>query len=734
MPGYLDEVEKALLFRCPTLLMDWLPGGRQQGQYYSCANLSGGRGDSLKVYLTGSNAGKWADYAGDKGDAGSNLVSLYAAIKGMQWKEALHFLADMVGVQRQRQRTNWQVIAPAPETAYECDNNGDPMLPEIPNVKGNAGYWAYLDAEGRLLCFRFRMNKQTRNRDGKLEKDVLPLVWCRDPDTGEESWRVRDLPDPLPLYNLPALALAPEKILIVQGEKKAKAAGRLLPDWCVTTQPGGDKKVSKSDWSPVRRAEKARVVIWPDNDISGQGAATDVAEQLQRDVEVVRMDPLWPKAFDLADAEEMGWDTTRVESYLAQNVITVTKQKPQDRPKVDLSGKDLHRQMREIYEAMAEIKADVYNYSSGVVYVRPNIHGMLEVSGMEPKDFKAWAAKRLETRAYRGGVSWQPCVVSDDLANAVIFNAPGSIPNLKRFADLPVFTAGGKLLETSGYHPDSQVYVSVPKGYDPELPMEEAWGLIDGLLSDFPFETESDKTSAVAFVLTAILRDLIDGPTPIFRFEAPSPGTGKSLLCEALCEIVTPFPQEYDMPESVDELRKLLTTAIVRGSPVIRFDNVEKMESTTFKRATTSHTWGDRLLGANKEVNLPIRNLWAVTLNNPELSGETFRRTARVRLDAKMSNPESRAQTLFRHNPLIRYVRENRGILVSAFVAVAKAGIGESATALPAMGSYESWVSALAPVLETNSYGGFMANIEEDRESSLDTSGMREWKNLYRSG
>ncbi len=64
------------------------------------------------------------------------------------------------------------------------------------------------------------------------------------------------------------------------------------------------------------------------------------------------------------------------------------------------------------------------------------------------------------------------------------------------------------------------------------------------------------------------------------------------------------------------------------------------------------------------------------------------------------------------------WVWANRGPLVSAFVAVAKMGMGVSATKLPTMGSYEDYVSVLASTLEGNGYEGFLEGREDDREFS----------------
>ena len=61
----------------------WLPGGKRRGREYVIGNLRGDAGDSLCVNL---ETGRWADFA--EGAKGGDLLSLYAAIRGLGQLEA----------------------------------------------------------------------------------------------------------------------------------------------------------------------------------------------------------------------------------------------------------------------------------------------------------------------------------------------------------------------------------------------------------------------------------------------------------------------------------------------------------------------------------------------------------------------------------------------------------------------------------------------------------------------
>ena len=123
-------------------------------------------------------------------------------------------------------------------------------------------------------------------------KEVLPLTWGKNTQTGKEEWRWMGFKEPRYLYGLDRLAAKPDAtVLITEGEKCADAAAEQLPELACLTWPGGSKAVSKSDWSPLAGR---KVIIWPDCDAQkdksgvllpetdqpGIKAATQIADKL----------------------------------------------------------------------------------------------------------------------------------------------------------------------------------------------------------------------------------------------------------------------------------------------------------------------------------------------------------------------------------------------------------------------------------------------------------------------
>lgn len=281
-------VGRAALDSIDTLLSKWFPSGVRQGVEFCIGSAGGEAGQSLRIRLTGEKAGVWSDFSSD-GEAGSDLISLYAHIHGLTNGQACKALAEYFnipltksGAQRggsangpvsaqpkkpagrapaqagkgveasaeKKARTPWAPILPVPDVAGP--------YPKAHPVRGRPdAWWEYRDTAGQLLGVIYRF---VRSDGGK---EVLPCVFAQHPGTGYREWRWMALPEPRPLYlggaHRPELPL-----LVVEGEKCRDAAGQLLEEQVeVISWPGGGKAVAKADWSPIRDRD---VILWADAD------------------------------------------------------------------------------------------------------------------------------------------------------------------------------------------------------------------------------------------------------------------------------------------------------------------------------------------------------------------------------------------------------------------------------------------------------------------------------------
>lgn len=325
------QLADSLLARASSLLPIWLPGGSFQGSEYSCADINGGKGGSLKYNI---HKGTGRDFA--TGDGFGDMISLYAHIRGLSMKDAAEALMADQGIYTHEPTNPVTVAQPIyndfgkPERApTEEDFNhykwGQPTKD-----------WCYRDENNEPLYYILRYD----TKDGK---QFAPLSWS----LSERKYVRKAWPDNRPLYRANDLVLNHEKpILIVEGEKAADAAAKIAGHiYGVVTWQGGANAVKKTDWSLLAGR---KVLIWPDRDYQratnkrvaekynieideiipyefqpGTQAAVNIAEILFPicpEIKIIDVRVVQTEGFDAADALDLGWGWAEFSSWARANV------------------------------------------------------------------------------------------------------------------------------------------------------------------------------------------------------------------------------------------------------------------------------------------------------------------------------------------------------------------------------------------------------------------------------
>ena len=111
---------------------------------------------------------------------------------------------------------------------------------------------------------------------------------------------------------------------MVEGEKTADAAQKLLPEYNVLTWSGGAGNVGKTNWECLAGRE---VIIWPDNDVGGLKAAdtlqktissVNVEKGIDGFVGVVTLPHDLPEKWDLADKLPESWTFDTVKEIIKE--------------------------------------------------------------------------------------------------------------------------------------------------------------------------------------------------------------------------------------------------------------------------------------------------------------------------------------------------------------------------------------------------------------------------------
>jgi putative DNA primase/helicase len=326
-----------------------------------------------------------------------------------------------------------------------------------------------------------------------------------------------------------------------------------------------------------------------------------------------------------------------------------------------------------------------------------------------------------------------PLDVAKDLAGLPAWEG---VPLLESVSECPVYSSSGDLITTAGYHPAARLWYQPARGLEiPAVPRKPTRDDIDRakalllveLYGDFPFVGDASRAHALAALILPFVRRLIDGPTPLHLFDAPTEGTGEGLIVSCVTVVGTGREAE-PMTEagSDEEWRKRITATLADGPVFILLDNLNRILNTgALASVLTSRTWKDRLLGFSRTASLPNMAEWLATANNARLSRELRRRTVPSRVDAQMSEPWERKE--FRHPKLIRWAGQNRGQLIWAALVLCQAWMAAGKPAgKETLGSFEAWAEVMGGILEAAGVPGFLGNLKEFHATAVDW--VSEWQ------
>lgn len=322
-----------------------------------------------------------------------------------------------------------------------------------------------------------------------------------------------------------------------------------------------------------------------------------------------------------------------------------------------------------------------------------------------------------------------------DIVKNVLATPEPPLPPLDRVVEVPVFSAGGELLNSPGYHPQGRLIYAPPKGFSvPTVPpnpkLDDVCGAVDlireELLGDFPLVGEPEMAHAVGLLLLVFAREMIDGPTPLHLIDKPCPGSGGTLLAQAL-HLVATGTSVSAMTEGrdSDEWRKRITATLRTNPTFVLIDNLKReLDSASLASVLTARIWEDRVMGLSENIRLRIKCAWVASGNNPSLSSEMTRRAVRIRLDAKVERPWLRDPQSFRHGDLLGWVTTHRGELVAAVLTLVQNWIARGKPAgRQVLGMYESWARVIGGILAAAGIHGFLDNLVEFYESADNQGG-----------
>lgn len=272
---------------------------------------------------------------------------------------------------------------------------------------------------------------------------------------------------------------------------------------------------------------------------------------------------------------------------------------------------------------------------------------------------------------------WRPCDPPERVVRTFIgASRYAFLPPLRGIARQPYYRPkDGKLVTEPGYDSASGIYAEfdgkqVVLGPPTREGAMAAVAKLEELLSEFIFESDTDKAAAIAAMLTATVRPSLPF-APAFLTTAPESGTGKSYLNSIITAFAGGQPARASFPLTADEATKSILSLLLSAPACIEYDDMvcNFKPHAILNRALTSESITDRILGISKTATVSTRVFIIGSGINVAPERDMNRRVIAIRL---ASCPIDRISRTFKGRPA-ELVRERRMEMVGAALTIIQA-------------------------------------------------------------
>jgi len=393
------------------------------------------------------------------------------------------------------------------------------------------------------------------------------------------------------------------------------------------------------------------------------------------------------------------WDKLEPKGKVTLGTIYYLAKEESGKPKIDLTGCDIADTVEKVEGALA---TQVYQRGGKLVRVdhEPDQAPHAKFDNRAPRIALIARGSFIEyvvrsARYVRVDSKGRVCPTTpSDIVIKCLFSR-GEYPNIPPLNGIvcrPVLIPNGEVVSTPGYDSQTGIYIHLDDAYPELMDTDDAVAMLEDLFVDFPFNSDTDLSAALAYVLTLATRNVIAGPTPLFALDGNRPGCGKGLVLDVGTMIVEGrIATKYAGNSGDDELRKVLCSVALNGQPYLVFDNVKgKFGGPVIEAALTTGRVNDRLLGGNDVVDLPLQVTWALTCNGVIFTRDMMRRVTPIQLET--DNPTPQLRDDFKYPNLLHHVRQHRASLLMAALSIIANHLKDPREhGQKPMGSFEEW-------------------------------------------
>ena len=261
-----NEIKERLNQRAESVCAYLLPTGKKDGAEWVCGDVNGTPGTSLRIHLSGAKVGYWADFQASDQYRGRNLLSLWMAVRRVDFKTALKEAAEFLGIKEDR---GWRRVTGRTTDQNRTDQVDRTDQKNVPALAVNLDHeWVPLRKDGKV----FKWLTEAR----KIPPTILELYRIGESKDGESvvfpsftqdgklnSLKFRNIVDKSKMFVLPKgapkmlfgiQAICPEQcdLFISEGEIDAMTlAAYGFPSVSVpfgAKWPGSDGKDPNTEW------------------------------------------------------------------------------------------------------------------------------------------------------------------------------------------------------------------------------------------------------------------------------------------------------------------------------------------------------------------------------------------------------------------------------------------------------------------------------------------------------
>ena len=286
--------------------------------------------------------------------------------------------------------------------------------------------------------------------------------------------------------------------------------------------------------------------------------------------------------------------------------------------------------------------------------------------------FQKWDARK------KGGGGWKRVDPPKDVVKTLIERGYSlKLPILVGVVNCPQFMVDGRILDKPGYDATTGVFFDPRGAKFPVIAdrptLADAMTKRDRLLvlfHTFDFKSDTDRAVAMSLILTRLAR-LAMATAPLHAFDAPTAGSGKSMIVDIVAILATgETAPVFAQGSTLEEFEKRLSAQLMMGRQIIAIDNINnELDGDLLNQSLTQAEVDLRILGESRIITVRCSTVNTATGNNLRLVGDLTRRAAIGRLDPKTDRPEIRQ---FDYDPLVD-AREHRGELVAAALTILRA-------------------------------------------------------------